>query len=97
MQLSPDGIGWLATAIFLISYACKDQGRLRRVQAIAALFWVAYGVILHAMPIVVANLLVAGVALYSSLRGPLAARRQASRQLEAGLNPAAAPDLSRIS
>ena len=66
MQLTPDWIGWLATAIFLGSYSCKDQGRLRRVQAVAAVLWMVYGVILHAVPIVVANLLVAGVAVYSS-------------------------------
>jgi hypothetical protein len=97
MQLSADWIGWLATAIFLVSYSCKDQGQLRRVQALAAVLWVVYGVILHAVPIVVANLLVAGVALYSSLSGSLAARRQGRRPPPAGLTPAAAPDLSRIS
>ena len=67
IQLTPDWIGWLATAIFLASYTSKDQGKLRRIQAVAAVLWVVYGVILHAVPIVVANLLVAGVALYSSL------------------------------
>ena len=96
MRLTPDWIGWLATAIFLVSYSCKDQGKLRRIQAVAAVLWVVYGVILHAVPIVVANLLVAGVALYSSLLGSVAARRRASRP-EPGLTPAVAPDLSRIS
>jgi hypothetical protein len=67
MQLTPDWIGWLATFIFLASYRSKDQGKLRRIQALAAVLWVVYGAILHAVPIVVANLLVAGVALYSSL------------------------------
>lgn len=86
MHLTPDWIGWLATAIFLASYFCKDQHKLRRVQALAAVLWVAYGAILHAVPIVVANLLVAGVALYSSLTGSAA-----------GLSRASAPDLSRIS
>jgi hypothetical protein len=85
-QLTPDWIGWVATAIFLASYVCKDQRKLRRIQALAAVLWVAYGAILHAVPIVVANLLVAGVALYSSLTGSAA-----------GLSRASAPDLSRIS
>jgi hypothetical protein len=97
MQLTPDWIGWLATAIFLVSYSCKDQGKLRRVQALAAVLWVVYGSILHAVPIVVANLLVAGVALYSSLVGSAAAKRQAGKSPEAGLSRATAPDLSRIS
>jgi inner membrane protein len=86
MHLTPDWIGWVATAIFLASYSCKDQRKLRRIQALAAVLWVAYGAILHAVPIVVANLLVAGVALYSSLTGSAA-----------GISRASAPDLSRIS
>ena len=85
MPPTPDWIGWLATAIFLVSYSCKDQGRLRRVQAAAAVLWMVYGVILHAVPIVVANLLVAGVALYSSLLGSVAARRKAVRPSAPGL------------
>jgi hypothetical protein len=96
MQLTPDWIGWLATAIFLASYTRKDQGKLRRLQALAAGLWVVYGAILHAMPIVVANLLVAGVALYSSFP------RSAGGKLPMGpreteLTRASAPDLSRIS
>jgi hypothetical protein len=86
IHLSTDWIGWVATAIFSASYLCKDQRQLRRVQAVAAVLWIAYGVILHAVPIVIANLLVAGMALYSSLTGT-AAR----------LSRASAPDLSRIS
>jgi hypothetical protein len=97
MLLTPDWIGWLATAIFLASYSCKDQGQLRRVQALAAVLWVVYGSILHAVPIVVANLLVAGVALYSSLAGSAAGKRPVAESPEAGLSRANAPDLSRIS
>jgi hypothetical protein len=64
-------IGWLATAIFASSYLCNDPTQLRRVQALAACMWVAYGAIIGAAPVLVANLLVAGVAGWSSLR-PLA-------------------------
>jgi hypothetical protein len=60
-------IGWVATAVFAGSYLCKDQAALRRVQAAAAVLWVAYGALIGAMPVVVANLIVAGVALWSSL------------------------------
>jgi hypothetical protein len=60
-------IGWVATAIFVSSYLFKDPTALRRIQALAASLWVAYGVIIHATPVVVANLLVAGIAVYSSL------------------------------
>jgi hypothetical protein len=62
-----DWIGWIATAIFVSSYACKDPMALRRIQALAAGLWVAYGMVIHATPVVVANLLVAGIAIYSSL------------------------------
>ena len=67
-----DWVGWLATAAFASSYLFKEPAALRRVQAFAALLWVAYGLIIHAMPVVVANLVVAGAALYSSLAGPRA-------------------------
>ncbi len=62
-----DMIGWVATAIFVSSYLLKDPIALRRIQALAAGLWVTYGVIIHATPVVVANLLVAGLAVYSSL------------------------------
>jgi hypothetical protein len=62
-----DWIGWIATAIFVGSYLCKDPTTLRRVQALAASLWVVYGLMIHATPVVVANLLVAGIAIYSSL------------------------------
>jgi hypothetical protein len=62
-----DWIGWIATAIFVSSYACRDPVALRRIQALAASLWVTYGIVIHATPVVVANLLVAGIAVYSSL------------------------------
>jgi len=79
-----DWIGWVATAICACSYFSKEPGTLRRIQALAALFWIGYGVLMHALPIIVANLVVAAVALYSSLpRTPSVDRveaREASRQ-----------------
>jgi hypothetical protein len=60
-------IGWLATAVFASSYAFRRPLILRRIQAAAALLWVIYGVAIDAMPVVVANLVVAGAALWSSL------------------------------
>ena len=61
-----DWVGWLATAVFVLSYRFRDQRTLRWIQALAAVLWVGYGLARHAMPVVVANLLVAGMALYSS-------------------------------
>ncbi|OLC03032.1 MAG: hypothetical protein AUH78_15695 [Gemmatimonadetes bacterium 13_1_40CM_4_69_8] len=61
-----DWIGWLATAAFTSSYFCKQQKTLRRVQGLAALMWLAYGVAIHALPVIVANAIVAAVAIWSS-------------------------------
>ena len=63
-----EALGWLATAAFASSYLLKEPAALRRSQAFAALLWVAYGAIIHALPVVVANLVVAGAALYSSFK-----------------------------
>ena len=63
-----DWIGWLATAVFLSSYFFKRATTLRRIQGAAACLWALYGVLLPALPIIVANVLVAGVAVASSFR-----------------------------
>jgi len=68
-------IGWIATVLFAGSYLFKRPASLRKVQALAAALWVIYGAVIHAMPVVVANLAVAGMALWSLL-GP-AARKPA--------------------
>ena len=61
-------IGWAATAMTIGSYYCRDPRVLRRVQAVAALVWIAYGVAIAAPPIIAANVRVAGGAAWSSLR-----------------------------
>jgi len=61
-----DALGWVATGLFAASYFCKEPAALRRTQALAALVWIAYGVALHAAPVIVANLVVASLALWSS-------------------------------
>jgi uncharacterized transporter YbjL len=88
-----DLIGWIATAVFLASYGCKDQKKLRVVQAGAALLWAAYGALIGAVPIIVANLLLAAVAVYSSLARAGATTRRAHHPV----TPAAELDLSRTS
>jgi uncharacterized protein with PQ loop repeat len=67
----PDVIGWLATAVFVTSYFTKHTVALRRVQGLAACLWAAYGVLIHATPVIAANLIVAAVAIASSFgKGP---------------------------
>jgi hypothetical protein len=85
-----DVLGWLATAMFLASYSRKSQQGLRLTQAGAAVLWVVYGILLHALPIIVANLLVAAVAAYSS-------RTEAVSQRRVEITTSVEPDLSRIS
>ena len=71
-----ESIGWIATAVFAVSYFFKQPTALRTIQAFAALLWIVYGVMIHAVPVIVANLIVAGVAVFSSFaqRAPAPAR-----------------------
>lgn len=62
----PDLIGWAATALFAASYFCREPRTLRLTQAAAALVWLAYGIALRATPVIVANLIVASLALWST-------------------------------
>jgi hypothetical protein len=61
-----DWVGWLATALVVGSYFFKRQVVLRRIQAVAALAWLTYGVLIHSGPVIVANVIVAAAALGSS-------------------------------
>ena len=61
-----ESIGWIATAVFAVSYFFNQPAALRMIQAFAALLWIVYGVMIHAVPVIVANLIVAGVAVFSS-------------------------------
>jgi len=61
-----DWMGWVATATFACSYFCKQPAALRRVQGLAALLWMSYGFMIHALPVIIANMVVAAIALSSS-------------------------------
>lgn len=65
-----DGLGWVATALFAASYLCKSSRSIRRVQASAALLWVGYGIWMNALPIIVANVIVAVLAVYTDWKQP---------------------------
>lgn len=62
-----DAIGWIATAIFSSSYFFRQPVMLRRIQSAAACLWVVYGLAIGAFPVVVANVIVAAAALYSTV------------------------------
>ena len=61
-----DLIGWAATALFASSYFFSTPAKLRWIQACAALMWIAYGVMIGAKPVIVANLIVAAAAAYTT-------------------------------
>jgi hypothetical protein len=63
-----DAIGWTATAVFSASYLFRSGAALRRVQAAAALLWIAYGVAIASKPVIAANAIVAVAAISSAFR-----------------------------
>ncbi|HYL15639.1 MAG TPA: hypothetical protein VEV41_21575 [Terriglobales bacterium] len=81
-----DWIGWLATVVFATSYLFREPTKLRWTQAIAALLWISYGVAIHAVPVVVANVIVAAAAVYSSLQLAKEKRKQETLLPERPLN-----------
>jgi hypothetical protein len=62
-------LGWVATAVFAISYFFRRASTLTKIQAAGACLWIIYGMKISAAPVVVANMLVAGAALSSLFRG----------------------------
>lgn len=68
MSIFPDGLGWLATVVFALSYLPKDATKLRVLQAVAAVLWMLYGLLIHALPVIVANVIVTVMALGSAWR-----------------------------
>ena len=77
-----EAIGWVATAVFSASYFFRQPTALRRIQAAAACLWIAYGLAIHAMPVVIANAIVAVAALYSAYGGRRASRTGESAREE---------------
>jgi len=69
-----EALGWAATLVFVGSYFCAQPATLRRVQMLGAVMWVAYGVVIHAVPVIAANVLVLGAAAWTGLRTPIATR-----------------------
>jgi len=61
-------LGWTATAVFVTSYFFARPSLLRAVQMFGALLWVTYGLLIHASPVVVANLLVFSAAAWTAFR-----------------------------
>ena len=73
-----DWLGWTATAVFTSSYFFTRPGSLRRVQMLAAVMWVAYGVLVEARPVIVANFLVLGAAAIATWKESVSLPRNAT-------------------
>ena len=59
-------MGWLATAVFVVSYFVRPS-RLLVLQVAGALTWLAYGLLTWQPPVIVSNLVVAGAAAFRVL------------------------------
>lgn len=66
-------LGWSATAVFVGSYFFRRPTLLRGVQMAGALLWITYGMLIGAVPVIVANVLVFSAAAWTALRKPTAA------------------------
>jgi hypothetical protein len=61
-------LGWVATAVFVSSYFFKRPALLRAAQMVGACLWILYGMVIGAIPVVVANGLVFAAAAWTLLR-----------------------------
>jgi hypothetical protein len=80
-------LGWVATAVFASSYFYSEVATLKKIQAVAACLWIVYGIAIGAVPVVVANLIVAGAALYSSLRSLTPVVDQSTANIQNPISP----------
>lgn len=63
-----ESIGWLATAVVVTSFFFADPTALRKVQILGASLWLAYGVAIDSLPVIVANVLVVTAATLTAVR-----------------------------
>jgi hypothetical protein len=83
-------LGWAAAGVFTTSYFFTRARALRRAQMLGAGMWLAYGVLLHANPVVVANVLNLVAMVWTGRR---AARSSSAPRLDAPPTDAPEPAL----
>ena len=66
--LTSQWIGWLATGLFALSYFVRQEFNLLRLQTVSACLWITYGLAIGAMPVVIANVVVASGASLKAFR-----------------------------
>ncbi|MDR1679454.1 MAG: YgjV family protein [Prevotellaceae bacterium] len=57
-------IGYLAPAFLVLSFLCKDMFKLRLINTIGCVFFIAYGLLLPAYPVAIANAIIVGINIY---------------------------------
>jgi hypothetical protein len=65
-----EALGWVATAVFVGSYFCRQNVLLRAVQMLGSALWVIYGILIAAKPVIAANVLVFAAAGWTLARAP---------------------------
>lgn len=54
-----DILGWIATAIVVVSFAVKDMFMLRVINVSGTVLWLIYGSLKHDYPVLTVNILIA--------------------------------------
>jgi len=49
-------LGWIATAVVLLSFTIHDMRRLRLMNMLGCLLWIGYGFILMTKPVIFVNI-----------------------------------------
>jgi 4-amino-4-deoxy-L-arabinose transferase-like glycosyltransferase len=57
-------LGWIATAVVLLSFTVQDMHKLRMVNLVGCLLWIGYGFILMSKPVIFVNISIALVHSY---------------------------------
>ena len=57
-------IGYLAPAFLVLSFFFKDMSKLRLINSIGCVFFIIYGFLISAYPVVISNAIIMGVNVY---------------------------------
>jgi len=57
-------IGYLAPAFLVLSFLFKDMVKLRLINSVGCVFFIIYGFLISAYPVVIANAIVVGINIY---------------------------------
>jgi len=57
-------LGWVATAVVLLSFTVQDMRKLRFVNLVGCLLWIGYGFILMIKPVIFVNISIALIHSY---------------------------------